>query len=158
MTTLKQIVIPKEEAVFRMDANGNWHNEYGRFEHPKVIRYFNTSIRKDENGYYVYQSTEEYEEKVYFPYEDTALFVVDIIVDADLLFVLNTAEKISPDPDKDRLFIKQDSLYLETAEHLIKFSSHAMVRFSKFIKEKQDTLFANFNEKIWPIAQDVVVN
>jgi hypothetical protein len=153
MSARKQIIIPKENAVFRMDVNGNWHNEHGRFEHPKIIRYFNTSIRKDENGYYVYQSTEDFEEKVYFPYEDTALFVVDIIAGAELLFILNNAEKINP--EQGQFFIEQDSLYLETAEHRIKFSSHALVKFSKYIKEEESSLFISFDGRSWPISESV---
>ena len=149
MSAPKQIVIQKEDAIFRMDADGNWCNEHGRFEHPKIIRYFNSSIKKDENGYYVYQSTEDFEEKVYFPYEDTALFIVDIVADSELLFILNTREKVSP--DQGRLFIEQDSLYLETKDHRIKFSSRAMVKFSKFIKEEEESLFVSFKGKTWPI-------
>ena len=51
----KTIVIPKENAVFRMDGNGIWHNEHGRFEHPKIINHFNRSIQKDEQGYFLSQ-------------------------------------------------------------------------------------------------------
>ena len=167
MNAPKQIIIHRENAVFRMDADGNWHNEYGRFEHPKLIRYFNASIRKDENGYYVYQSTEDFEEKVCFPYEDTALFVVDIIVGSELLFVLNNTDKISLEHRVDtgvghrddqgvnqgQLFIEGDSLYLETEEHRIKFSSNALVKFSKFIKEEEKLLFVSFNGRSWPISE-----
>ncbi|MCP4022082.1 MAG: MFS transporter permease, partial [Desulfobacteraceae bacterium] len=64
----KQIIIPKEDAVFWMDKHGIWHNEHGPFEHPKIIKYFNASIQKDDQGYYVNQATGEFEEKVYFSF------------------------------------------------------------------------------------------
>jgi len=51
-----------------MDAEGNWHNEHGKFEHPGIIKHFNTSICKDEDGYFVSQSHSGIEEKVYFIY------------------------------------------------------------------------------------------
>ncbi len=58
-----------------MDANGIWHNEHGRFEHPKIINHFNRSIQKDDLGYFLSQMIDEAkEEKVYFPYEETAVF------------------------------------------------------------------------------------
>jgi len=52
---MKDIVIPKENAVFWMDGNGDWRNEHGRFRKKKIIDYFNAAIHKDENGYYVCQ-------------------------------------------------------------------------------------------------------
>ena len=42
---LPEIIIPKEKAVFRMDAHGRWHNAHGPFEHPKIIAYFNAIVR-----------------------------------------------------------------------------------------------------------------
>ncbi len=128
------IVIPKEKAVFRMDANGNWHNEHGKFEHPGIIRYFNASIKKDADGYYVYQATDECEEKVYFPYEDTALFAVNITTGPDFDLILNTGERIRPDGGE--FFIRNDQLYFQNADHLIKLTVQAMVRISRFIDEK----------------------
>ena len=38
---LKEVVIFKEEAVFWMDNQGRWHNQYGPFQHKRVIDYFN---------------------------------------------------------------------------------------------------------------------
>ena len=52
------IIIPRERAVFRMDANGVWHNEHGRFEHPKTIHHFNRSIRQDDQGFFLCQILE----------------------------------------------------------------------------------------------------
>ncbi|OGR12793.1 MAG: MFS transporter permease [Desulfobacterales bacterium RIFOXYA12_FULL_46_15] len=145
----KIIIIPKEEAVFRMDKNGTWHNEHGKFEHPRIIRYFNTAIKKDENGYYVHQATGECEEKVYFPYEDTALFIVDILAGQDIGLILNTAQKMTL--EQGYLFMESDTLYLITPDHKIKFSSHALVKLSKFIEEKNGKFSIKINEKAYPV-------
>lgn len=150
--TKKIIIIPKEEAVFRMDGNGTWHNEHGKFEHKGIIRYFNLSIKKDENGYYVHQTTGECEEKVYFPYEDTALFVVDVKIMEGFVLILNTEEKTSL--DAGTLVMESDHLYLLTHEDKIKFSSHALVRISRFIEEKESGMCIIVNEKVYPILSN----
>ncbi len=146
----KVIIIPKEEAVFWMDKNGTWHNEHGKFEHPRIIKYFNSAIKKDENGYYVHQTTGECEEKVYFPYEDTAVFVVDIMISGpDICLILNTTDRIAL--GEGELFMASDSLYLQTFDHKIKFSSHALVKISKFIEEKDGKFSILINQKTYLI-------
>ena len=85
----KEIIIPKEDAVFWMDENGRWHNEHGSFQHPKVVGYFHTSIRKDKDGYFLSQEHDDFSEKVYFRYAETPLFVFDVIRGEDILLVLN---------------------------------------------------------------------
>lgn len=137
--TRKQVIIPKEKAVFRMDANGNWHNEHGKFEHPGIIKHFNASIRKDENGYFVYQSHNDIEEKVYFNYEDTAIFARDIVEKEALSIVLNTTETIKLEPQ--HLLTKEDSLYMQTQDHLVKFTTRAMMKLSKYLTERNGKLF-----------------
>jgi hypothetical protein len=134
---MKQIIVPKENAVFWMDENGFWHNEHGKFEHPKIIAYFHKSIRKDDQGYHVYQIRDGCEEKVYFPYEDTALFVVDL-KGTDTL-VLNTTDTIPLEPS--RLFTRNDNLDIDTPEHRIKFGQRALIKLSGHIEEKEDRLF-----------------
>ena len=79
---IKEIVISKEDAVFWLDKNGCWHNDAGKFRHKKIIDFFNRSIRKDADGFHLCQLRDNCVEKVYFPYEDTALFVFDVIEDA----------------------------------------------------------------------------
>ena len=76
-----EIVISKEDAIFWLDKNGRWHNAHGEFQHKKIIDYFHSSIQKDEKGYYLFQERGNLREKVYFHYEDTALFAVDLIKD-----------------------------------------------------------------------------
>ena len=71
---IKQVVIPRQKAVFWMDAQGRWHNQHGTFQHKKIIDHFNASIRKDRDGYYVGQYRDGLYEKVYFTYQETARF------------------------------------------------------------------------------------
>jgi len=78
---IKEIVVPREDAVFWLDGNGFWHNREEKFTHRKIINYFHSSIRKDKKGYYLFQVHPGYREKVYFPYEDTALFVFEVVRD-----------------------------------------------------------------------------
>lgn len=140
----KEIIVSKEDAVFWMDKNGNFCNEHGKFEHPKIIKYFNSAIRKDKAGYYVHQVSDEFEEKVYFSYEDTALFVLDLIIrEEDMTLTLNNGETMQI--NEGRLFIKDDNLYFQTPEHRIKFFPRALVKISKFLEEKQGQLFLVFN-------------
>ena len=35
----REFIVPKEEAVFWLDAYGRWHNEHGVFEHKKIVAY-----------------------------------------------------------------------------------------------------------------------
>jgi len=141
----KQIIVSKEDAVFWMDEKGRWTNEHGIFEHPKIIKYFNASIKKDKNGYYVHQTTDEYDEKVYFPYEDTVLFITDIKMGSPIILIMNNSEKIALDPQQ--LFTKKDNLYVQTSEHIIKFGERALLKISKFMEEKQGQLFFIMDKK-----------
>lgn len=147
---MKQIIIPRENAVFWMDKNGIWHNEHGKFEHPKIIAYFHKSIRKDDQGYHVYQIRDGCEEKVYFPYEDTALFVVDLKDNKTL--VLNTTDTLPLDPSQ--LFTRDDSLYVDTPEHCIKFGQRALMKLAGLLEEKQDRLFLVLDGTAHEIRQE----
>ena len=133
---LEEMIIPKEDALFWMDKNGDWYTETGKFEHTKIIRHFNESIQKDEMGYHLCQTREGFLEKVYFSYEDTALFVIDIKKDQGLSLVLNTREILPLEPAQ--LFTFSDTLYLLTPEHYIKFTPRALVKLSPFLEEKDD--------------------
>ncbi len=145
----REIIISKENAVFWMDKNGVWNNEHGKFEHPRIIKYFNASIKKDAKGYYVHQETAECKEKVYFRYEDTALFVFDIHVNEDIVLILNTSDTIPCDPTQ--LFSRDDNLYIQTAEHRIKFNDRALLKISKFMEEKDGQLVFTLNGKTYPV-------
>ena len=145
----KQIIISKKDAVFWMNENGDWYNEHGKFEHPKIIKHFHASIQKDKDGYYLYQQTDEHEEKVYFPYKDTAVFVFDIKEGKDILLKLNNNNTIKLDPEQ--LFEKDDKLFLKTDDHLVKFTDRALLKISKFLQEKKGHLFFKINDKSYPV-------
>ncbi len=139
----KQNIIPKEQAVFWMDRDGTWHNEHGKLEHPKIIKYFNQSIQKDDQGYFLCQTMNDVEEKVYFPYEDTAVFVVDLVKkEAGIELTLNTLDTIALDPEA--LYIEEDALFMETKAHLVKFTQNALARMTSFLKETPQGLALNF--------------
>lgn len=123
-----EIVIPKEKAVFRLDANGCWHNESGRFRNKKIIDFFHASIRKDDGGYFLFQNRGNIREKVYFPYEDTALFVFDVILSDPITLVLNTGDRSSLEPQ--RLFAQNDGLYVTIGEHRVKFTERSLMAIS----------------------------
>nr|WP_321402480.1 MFS transporter permease [uncultured Desulfobacter sp.] len=138
----KQNIIPKEEAVFWMDQDGTWHNEHGKLEHPKIIKYFNQSIGKDDQGYFLSQTLNDVEEKVYFPYEETAVFVVDLVKKENgIMLILNTLGTIALDPEA--LYTKSDALFMETDAHLIKFTQNALARMSSFLAETPHGLAVN---------------
>lgn len=124
----KEITIKKEDAVFWMDGNGRWHNQHGEFEHKKVIAYFNQSIQYDADGYFVSQVRGDMLEKVYFPYQETALFAVDILQHDGVRLLLNTRKQVPLNPEK--LFIRNDTLFMHFENQLIKFSDRSMIKLS----------------------------
>ena len=145
----KQIIISKKDAVFWMGENGDWYNKHGKFEHPKIVKHFHASIKKDKNGYYLFQETDDHEEKVYFPYKDTAMFVFDIKEGKDILLKLNNNDTIKLDPEQ--LFEKDDKLFLKTDDHLVKFTDRTLLKISKFLQEKQGHLFFKINGRSYPV-------
>lgn len=139
----KQNIISKEQAVFWMDKDGVWHNEHGKLEHPKIIKYFNQSIGKDSRGYFLSQTINDVEEKVYFSYEETAVFVVDLVKkDAGIELTLNTLDTIALDPEA--LYIKADALFMETDAHLVKFTQKALTQMSVFLTDSPQGLTFKF--------------
>jgi len=146
---LKEIVISKDKAVFWLGSNGRWHNIHGEFEHRKIIDFFHSSIRKDKDGYYVTQTTERYKEKVYFRYEDTALFVFNIIKNKDIYLLLNTKKQIKLNPEE--LFIKDDSLYTKDGEELVKFTEQSMMKISKYMENDNESYFIKIDNKKYEI-------
>jgi hypothetical protein len=146
---LREIVIEKESAVFRLDANGRWHNQHGRFQHKKVIDYFHSCIKKDRHGFYLTQQKEDCIEKVYFPYEETAFFVFDVIVGDEIMLVLNTKERLTLDPGQ--LCIKTDNLYLRNGADIIKFTDRSMMKIAAFMEDRAGGYDFVFQGKKYPI-------
>jgi hypothetical protein len=142
-------VIPKEEAVFWLDKNGNWNNPYGKFEHRRIIDYFHASIKRDRDGYYLYQVTESYQEKVYFPYEDQALFVFDVVRDNDVTLILNTKKRVKLRPKK--LFIKNDSLYMQLKDETLKFAEQGLLKISPLLENDDDQVYIRLKNRNYKI-------
>ncbi len=148
-------IIPREEAVFWLDKDGNWRNRHGKFRNPKLIAHFHSCIQKDEQGYYLTQEHPEYREKVYFPYEDTALFVFDVQEKGqEVRLKLNTRLEVPLAPD--RLFIQNDHLYLDLDGERVKFSERALLSLSKHL-HFDDILgkaWIFYRGRSWPISSD----
>ena len=131
---IREIVVPREEAVFRMDENGVWHNRHGRITHSRIIEYFDTSIEKDADGFFLFQAYDNIREKVYFPYEGTALFAVDVLVGQEIVLVLNTKKKVPLLPEA--LFVEKDRFCMRIGETYIKFTERAMMILLGLVEEK----------------------
>jgi hypothetical protein len=149
---LKEIVIPKEKALFRLDKHGFWHNKHGKFQHKKIIDYFHTCIEKDGDGFYLIQERDNYIEKVYFPYEETAYFVFDVSKNnEEVVLTLNTKKQIKLNPDE--LFIREDDLYLTAGDDLIKFTEHTLMQISDLLEFEEDKYFIRLNDKRYDIKK-----
>jgi hypothetical protein len=149
---LAEIVIPKEEAVFYLDEHGFWrHKEQGKFEHRKIINYFHSRIRKDENGYHLRQKLGNGIEKVYFHHEDTALFVFNVIKGEEIFLVLNTQKRVKLRPRK--LFVSNECLYMNFGEHRIKFTDHSLIRISDLLDDEGDDYFITVKGRRYKIRE-----
>ena len=154
MTTepeMEEVVIPAERAVFWMDRFGRWCNEGGRFRHKKLIDYFNASIRRDRNGYFVEQIRDRVREKVYFHYEDTPLFVVDLVLESPIELLLNTRERITLVPQD--LFVRGDDLYLQRGEEQIKFTDRALLKLAGSIEYEDERYAMRIDDRLYPIVE-----
>jgi len=136
---MQEIVVSPQEAVFWLDRWGHWCNAHGRFEHKKIIDYFHAAIARDDQGYYVSQVNGNILEKVYFRYEDTALFVFDMIEDDGITLVLNTRQHLRLEPES--LFIYEDNLYVRHGNERIKFNQACMVKISRFMEYHDDRCY-----------------
>ncbi len=148
---LETITIPREDAVFWLDAEGRWQNEHGPFEHPKVSAYFHTCIQHDADGYYVGQQRDAVYEKVYFRYEDTALFVFRVdIGPEDITLRLNTGRQITLVPAD--LFIKTDHLYTLTPQGDARFNQSSLLEISKQMEDESGDLFIRVGNGRFKVA------
>lgn len=147
--TTPQIVIDKDKAVFWLDANGCWRNEHGKFSHKKIIGHFHSSIRRDRHGYYLSQKNENFVEKVYFHYEDQALFVFDLIQKREILLVLNTGQHLNLRPRK--LFVRNDNLYMYNGEETVKFVEQGLMKIARLLQEDCNRLYIRLNDRRYRI-------
>ncbi len=128
---MPEIIVPRQNAVFWMDGKGAWHNEGGRFELRKIIRRFNASIEKDVDGYYITQINGNRREKVYFPYEDTALFAIDIQKKEPMTMRLNTGQRLLLNPAS--IYNSEENLYTCHEGEWIKFSERSLLKLSSIV-------------------------
>jgi hypothetical protein len=147
--TLPEIVIDRDQAQFWLDANGCWRNQHGKFRHPKIIRHFHSSIKRDRYGFHLYQENGSYIEKVYFRYEDQALFVFDVIQDNDVILVLNTRRQAKLNPRE--LYIKNDNLYMHLGDDAIKFVEQGLIKISRYLQEEDRQLTIQIRGRCYPI-------
>ena len=146
-----EIVISKDDAVFWLNENGRWHNAHGEFQHKKIIDYFHSSIQKDEKGYSLYQARGKLAEKVYFHYEDTALFAVDLIMNEDITLILNTKKQIKLKPKS--LFTKNDNLYMRLGQEIIKFTERGLMKMSDLLEFKDEQYFIKVKNRRYRIVE-----
>ena len=149
---LKQVVIPKEKAVFWLDGRGRWHGEGGKFQHRKIIEHFHSSIRKDKQGFHLMQRHRDFIEKVYFSYEDTPLFVFDVLMAEKIELVLNTRKRIKLMPRK--LFIHDEDLYLRVGEDTAKFTEQALIRLSPLLEFEENKAFVKVGGRRYSIPDE----
>ena len=138
-------IIPKENAVFSLDKHGNWLSDGEKFTNQRIIRYFHSRIKRDQDGYFLEQEHRHYIEKVYFPYEDTALFVTRIVEKDGLILCTNTGAQMTLDPEK--LFIKNEDLYLQNGADRIKFTENALMAIAGYMDEEGNQLVIHIDGK-----------
>jgi len=150
----KEVVVPREEAVFGLDERGRWrHADQGLFENPRIIAYFHACIRKDAQGYHLLQDHGHMREKVYFPYEDTALFVFDVLRGDPPVLVLNTGKREPLRPRK--LFIQKDILYIRIGDDRIRFTEDALVRISHLLEfDEEENAFIRQGDRRYRIPRE----
>jgi hypothetical protein len=147
--TIEEKVIPKEDAVFWLDKNGCWRNANGKFEHARIIDYFHSCIKCDQGGYYLSHLNGNYREKVYFPYEDQALFVFDVIRQGDITLVLNTGRHVMLRPE--HLFIKDDNLYMRLGDEIVKFAEKGLVGIAPNLEDEQGRFYIRIKDRRYEI-------
>ena len=151
-TPMPCVTIPRHKAIFWMDAQGRWHNQHGPFEHSKIINHFNASIEKDKDGYYVTQENSGIIEKVYFRHEDTALFIVDVVMSDPVRLILNTSAQIDLQPNA--MAVRGDQLYMHSGEHRIKFGQRALMKISPMLEYRDEIYYIRVKKKQYAIAME----
>jgi len=146
-----EIIIPREQAVFWLDKDGRWRNEAGRFALKKIVRHFHESIARDEGGYFVTQMNNGRLEKVYFPYEDTALFAIDLDIKEPPTIRLNTGKRLPLFPES--IFHSSENLYTRHGEEWIKFSERSLLKLAPLIDMQTDPWQLHVGGKSYPILE-----
>ncbi len=143
---MKEIVIPKEKAVFWLDRHGFWHNRHGRFELPRVISKFHAAIGRDGEGYYLSQINGEVREKIYFRHEDTAIFVFDVrLGENEVTLILNTGREAVLVPEN--LYIQGDALYTRVEGERIRFAERGLLKVGPLLEDDGTTCYLRLGGK-----------
>jgi hypothetical protein len=150
---MKQIIIPEDQAGFRLDGNGRWHNRYGPFEHAKIIDHFHAAIQKDARGFHLCQVHDGVVEKVYFPYADTALFVFDVDIGDPIMLSLNTGLKFALQPAD--LFVRGDHLYVRMDEDRAKFTDRCLMKMAPLLSYEADRYVLTINAQSFVVSETV---
>jgi hypothetical protein len=157
---MKTVVIARDRATFRMDGNGVWHGENGRFRKKSIIDHFNAALGCDAGGFFVSQVNGDVREKVYFPCEETAFFAVDVASGggkggeeaSELRVLLNTGETVPVTPA--RLRHRGDGLYLLRDGVPIKFTDRCLLRVAGRLAETPDGGYGfRWGEAVHPIPE-----
>lgn len=156
---MKTMVIPRERATFRMDGNGVWHGETGRFRKKSIIDHFNAALGHDADGFFVAQVNGEVREKVYFPCEETAFFAVDVAPNdsdesgaSDLRVLLNTGETVPVTPEGLRY--RGDALFLFRDRIPVKFTDRCLLRVAGRLAETPDGGYGfRLNGRVVPVPE-----
>ncbi len=149
---MKEIVIPKEKAVFWLDCHGHWRNRHGRFERASIIAKFHAAIGRDGEGYYLSQINGEVREKIYFKHEDTALFVFDVRPgENEVVLILNTGREMVLMPET--LYIQNDALYTQFEDERIRFAERGLLKISPLLEDDGTTCYFRLAEKRVPIPE-----
>lgn len=148
---LPEVVIPREKAVFRLDARGRWCNRHGVFRNRRICDHFHAAIRRDAAGYHLRQELPDRVEKVYFPYEDTALFVVRVALGDPVELTLNTRRRVALDPAL--LFVRGESLYLTLEGERVKFTERATLNLAEAMEFTPEGYAIRTGERVHPIPE-----
>ena len=145
----KEIVIQPDEAVFWLNKNGCWYNANGKFQNKKIIDYLHSCIKKDRHGYHLFQVNGDLKEKVYFTYEDQALFVFDVLFKDEVILVLNTQKEVKLKPKN--LFIKDDNLYMHMGDETVKFVEQGLMKIAKILEDDSNQLYIRSKNRRYKI-------
>jgi hypothetical protein len=148
----QEIVISAEKAIFWLDGRGRWHNVHGPFEHRRISDYFHRAIRWDSQGFHLYQQRDGMHEKVYFKYQDTALFVFDVSEGDPIRLHLNTGAEIALVPQD--LYIRNDQLYLRHSPGPIKFNESSLLKMTRWFSETPDGYALKVGPRHYAIAEE----
>jgi hypothetical protein len=121
------------------------------FRNRRISDHFHASIRRDAGGWHLRQELPDRIEKVYFPYEDTALFVTDVAPGPPIRLTLNTLRQLDLDPPA--LFVQGDSLYLDLEGDRVKFTERAMLKLSEAMEPAPDGYALRVGDRVHPIRE-----